>query len=89
MQDVFGRVAAQSKKLPALVPAMLNFVRSDLGPWLATQGGGEGEGRRQLDEVMRRVRQAERVLAAAAGGKARASPSIREEEGEESESESG
>ncbi len=77
VQEVFGRAAAIRKQMPKFAPALLLFVRGDLGPWLASQeaaGGGGAEDaagaltKAQLDELMRRVRVAERVLAAAAAG---------------------
>ena len=101
VQEVFRRVAAVRKKLPTLVPSLLAFIRGDVGPWLATQDtaaaktpGGTLKDLRpkeQLDELLRRVRVAERVLAAAAaGGRAdgsvAAGTSMRGEESQGSES---
>ena len=75
VQEVFRRVTAVRKTLPTLVPSLLAFIRGDVGPWLATQDidsvgtAPPGSARKeQLDELLRRVRVAERVLAAAAAG---------------------
>ena len=82
VQEVFGRAAATRKQNPSFAPSLLSFVRGDVGPWLATleeAGGAAAAGRRgggargslpkeKLDELLRRVRVAERVLAAATSG---------------------
>ena len=81
MQDVFGRAAATRKQNPSFAPSLLSFIRGCVGPWLASLEADSGSGgataaggvlsKEKLDELLRRVRVAERVLtAAAAGGRA-------------------
>jgi nucleolar MIF4G domain-containing protein 1 len=74
VQEVFLRLTQQRKTHAPTIAAMLTFVRGSVGPWLASQvagGGSEGGGaataggalsQGQLDELLRRVRMAERVL---------------------------
>lgn len=72
VQEVFGRAAANRKQNPTFAPSLLSFVRGDVGPWLSTmEAGGTGAAslpKEKLDELLRRVRVAERVLAAATSG---------------------
>lgn len=75
VQDVFLRLTAQKKAYGALVAALLVFVRNVVGPWLASQdavhsdaaagaasAAGGALSQAQLDELLRRVRMAERML---------------------------
>ena len=75
VQEVFAKVAAVRKADPKLVSSLLLFIRRSVGPWLAAQdaggkieGGEAGPGGARLDELMRRVRVAEKVLASAGSG---------------------
>lgn len=64
---MFLRVAVQAKQLGGLVPALLLFIRTSLGPWLAEQGEGYAVGKVSVGELLRRAHAAESVLASARG----------------------
>jgi hypothetical protein len=80
VQDIFSRLVALRKGLPKLLSSMLLFVKSNLGPWLAnkeaaepsnatllTEGPRDKTSSEQIDELLRRVRTAERILASSVG----------------------
>jgi hypothetical protein len=57
----------QAKQLGGLVPALLLFIRTKLGPWLAEQGDSYAVGKATVGELLRRAHSAESVLASARG----------------------
>jgi hypothetical protein len=67
VEQVFLRVAMQAKQLGGLVPALVLFIRTNLGPWLAEQGDSYAVGKVPVGELLRRAHSAEMVLASARG----------------------
>lgn len=82
---MFLRVAVQARQLGGLCPGLLLFIRTRLGPWLSQQGQSYAVGKVGVDELLRRVRCAELVLASGRSGstEARARPEDAEQEDED------
>ncbi|GFH31124.1 MI domain-containing protein [Haematococcus lacustris] len=80
VQQIFQRVALQARDLGNLAPSLLLFVRAHLGSWLAGQEADFKVGKCSADELLRRVRVAEAVLASARGGSTGLRASVPESE---------
>lgn len=68
--------AAQAKALGPLVTSLSVFLKANVGPWVAGPGFGAKAGLQEerVEELLRRVRAADKVLAAGAGVAAAVAP---------------